>query len=559
MLIPAGIDLGTRNARLAIISKAQSTACIVPNPLGQRYTLALSIEEPKAEADPLNDQYWDKPKKANTKEEETVEPAHYIYGEAARRTLHRLKKSLQPHFVLNLIKDAASDESTKVEDEDGGKVDSDEVQMKLRAAEAFFCHLTTQAIHATGVSAHPSSLRFVVSVPPDQVDSHNDLLIQSIENGTVKYIEEVGLESAPDIAKSPNLNKRDKKQLLQEIQGTDRVLAVITEPIAIAHAHGLFEKNSDVSSNWKNVLVLDWGASSLTLTHLQHLGSTGIASIQETKSESKSCGLNILNILVGHAAEIFERNCRNMIPRGETLQNKKAKAKLEVACEDALRSFGYSPKAQVTIDGLIDGIDCQVEIMLARFEMLLTPMLRTAEGMIRDFVTSSGGVDFDGILCSGGIMRMKCVESMINRMFDGKWRGKSVGDVAPEEAIALGCASFANTLLTIKNEAKGGKSIEEDLILSPINIGLSLSEADTSPFTMIEKMTPLPALVTKTISMKNESSSAIDIMQLSNDENKVIGKIEGFDSSAPSMEVTMELSGDGQLSVMINGGCPCTI
>ena len=368
----------------------------------------------------------------------------------------------------------------------------------------------------------------------------------------------MGLESAPDIANSPNLNKRDKKQLLQEIQGTDRVLAVITEPMAIAHAHGLFDKNSDVSSNWKNVLVLDWGASSLTLTHLQNLGSTGIASIRETKSESKSCGLNILNILVGHAAEIFERNCRGMIPRGETLQNKKAKAKLEVACEDALRSFGYSPKAQVTIDGLIDGIDCQVEIMLARFEMLLASMLRTAEGMIRDFVTSSG-VDFDGILCSGGIMRMKCVESMVNRMFQGKWRGKSVGDVAPEEAIALGCASFANTLLMMEHGENSGKSMEEDVILSPIKIGLSLGEAGTSPLTMIEKMTPLPALVTKTISLKNETSSAMDIMQLSNDENKVIGKIEGFDSSAPSMEVTMELSGDGQLSVMINGGCPCTI
>lgn len=564
MQIPVGIDLGSRNARLAIRSKGQASAGIVPNPLGQRYTLALSIEEPKAEADPMNDQFWDKPKKAISKQEETVEATHYIYGEAARRTLHRLKKALQPHFVMNLIKDASSHRSEVGSDAEE-KDSADEIGMKLEAAKAFFSHLTTQAIHAAGASAHPSSLRFVISVPPDQAEGDNELLIESVEDGALKCMDGIGIDSSPDVMKSPNLNKRDKKQLLQEMQETRRVLAVITEPMAIAHAHGLFDEDLDSSRKWKNVLILDWGASSLTVTHLQNLGSSGMASINETKSESKSCGLNILNILVSHAAEIFERNTRGAIPRGETLQNKKAKAKLEVACEDALRSFGYSPKAQVTIDGLIDGMDCQVEIMLARFEMLLTSMLRTAEGMIRDFLTASG-VEFDAVLCGGGIMRMKCVESMINRMFKGKWRGKSIGDVSPEEAIALGCASFAHSLLAMENNVANEvstpsrKIVEEDAILSPVKIGVSFQEGDSSTMTMIEKATPLPALVTKTISLTDKNTSVLDIVQLSkNDEKKVLGKIEGLDNTSPSTEITMELSTDGQLNVMIDGGFPYTI
>lgn len=557
LLVPAGIDAGTVNARVAIISKSQSTPCIVPNALGQRYTLALSIAEPKAEADPLNDQYWDKPKKSS-KEDEQPEPVHYIHGDAARRTLHRLKKPLNPHFVSNLIQDAA-----KVSD---GSDDIPDQEEKLRAAESFFCHLSTQATHASGTTAHPSSLRYVLSVPATQSKAETDAFIKSVQNGTVQCIEQVGHDTTPELLKMPNLNKREKKQVIEKIESTNRVLAVITNPIAVGHAHDLFDKDSKSSPNWKNVLVIDWGASSLTLTHLQNLGSTQMTSIQKSQSQSKSCGLNILNILVSHTAEIFERNKRGMIPRGETLLNKKAKAKLEVACEDALRSFGYSPKAHVTIDGLIDGIDCQVEIMLARFEMLLASVLKTAEGMIRDFIASLG-VEFDGILCAGGIMRMKCVDSMMKRLFEGKWKGKGVGDVAPEEAVALGCAKYAQTILefslreglydTKENDESTNHEhvIEKDIVLSPIGIGLSLQEDDPAAIIMIEDRTPLPALVTKNIPLAG-CSSCLGVKQISKEgeAEKIIGKIEGIDMSASSVEVTMELSCKGQLSVIVNGG-----
>ncbi len=569
-LIPAGIDVGSRNARIAIISESQSTPCIVPNEIGQRYTLALSFEEPKTEADPLNDQYWDKPKQQSSKEGESSAPTsvHYIHGDAARRALHRLKQPLKPHFVLNLIKDGApSGPEEKKEDQIEGQDqcrEKEEKENKLRAADAFFSHLSTQATHATGTTAHPSSLRYVLSVPTTQTCSETDALVQSVESGTRKCMKQVGYDTAPEILKTANLNKREKKQIIQEIESTNRVLAVITNPIAIGHAHGLFDFQSNLQSSesksepkWKNVLVVDWGASSMTLTHLRNLGSTELAAIEKTISESKSCGLNILNTLVSHTAEIFERNKRGMIPRGETLLNKKAKAKLEVACEDALRSFGYSPKAHVTVDGLIDGIDCQVEIMLARFEMLLAPALRTAEAMIRDFITSSG-VEFDGILSSGGIMRMKCVESMMNRLFHGKWRGQSIGDVAPEEAVALGCVRFAQTILEFSVNhcniaAKSDQTTEEDVELSPIGIGLCLQEGDPAAVVMIEKNTPLPALVTKHISLAGCSPS-LGLIQLSNGAEKLIGKVEGIDVSATSLEITMELSCEGQLSVVVNGG-----
>ena len=161
-------------------------------------------------------------------------------------------------------------------------------------------------------------------------------------------------------------------------------------------------------------------------------------------------------------------------------------------------------------------------------------------------------------------MRMKCVDSMMSRLFKGIWRGKGIGDVAPEEAIAIGCASFAYTMLqstprnnidhTGSGDTKKLESlVEEDVFVSPIGIGLSLQEGDPAAIVMIEKNTPLPALVTKNVSLTGCTSS-LGVVQILDEHEKNIGKIEGIDVSAPSLEITMELSCGGQLSVLVDGG-----
>jgi hypothetical protein len=606
-LIPAGLDLGSRNARIAIIPKSQqkqeqnqskAAPQVVSNEIGQRYTLALSIVEPKAESDPMNDQFWDKPgsnKKKNENNENEVAKPTFIHGDAARRTLHRLKKPLGPNFVSHIVHEAAMATTNSNDNDDSSETQSDNEENKLQAAQSFFSHLSTQATNADGATSHPSALRYVLAIPPTTAattEATTSTYVSAVEHGISLSMQQCGYDTAPEVihatkaSASQSLNKREKKELIQKIERTEHILAVITNPVAIGHAHGLFDNHpttptvddaTNVASNWKNILVIDWGASSLTLSHLKNIGTTNLTSLHLTQTESKSCcGINILNILVSHVAELFERKVRGSIPRGETLMNKKAKAKLEVACEDTLRSFGYGSKAHVTIDGLIDGIDCQVEIMLARFEMLLTGALRMAEGMIKDFVAKSG-VEFDGVLSSGGIMRMTCVDAIMKRLFQGQWRGKGIGDVAPEEAIALGCASYAHALLeasltdetgdvqesvSVAEESKQSHVIEQDVFLSPIGIGLSLQEGDAAAVILIEKSTPLPALVTKTVSLVDVASSSLGVMQITNDSNaaeKMIGKIEGIDTSASSLEVTMELSCKGQLSVLINGGDPFII
>lgn len=588
--IPVGIDIGSLNARIAIVSKTDTNAdiavlaglppspdaSIIPNELGLRHTLALATPEPKVEADPLNDQYWDNPKKKKT--DATEEPTRYIHGDAARRTLHRLKKPLKPHFILNQINEVIAmlgnnDEGNIDSNENGTDADADATNdgpSRLEACEAFFAHLTAQASNATGSSTHPSSLRYVLAVPPESTDQLNattrDALIQTVESGNLRSCEEIGWDSAPALLQSANLNKRDKKQVIQTLKETNRVIGVITHPMAIGHAHNLFDSNCK-RPEWKNALIVDWGASALTLTHLVKLGSTETVSILNTKSQKTLNGQNILSMLVSHVAELFERSSRGMVPRGETLLNKKAKMKLEVECEDSIRSLGYSPKVHVTIDGLFEGIDCHVEVMLARFEMLIGGILRSADQMIRAFMAENK-VAYDVVIGAGGVLRMKCVEQMMNRLFamngSSPWKGESASDVPPEEAVAIGSAKFGHILLSscsvlgLDNGVVGAnKVVEEDVALTPIGIGLSLQEGDPAAVVMIEANTPLPAVKTVNVTASSDYIGVVQTASASSSENsdKLIGKINNSDGTPfGEIELHMELSVDGQLKVSVNGG-----
>lgn len=542
-LISVGLDLGSQNARvcfsnLELSSEDVKPPSIVPNNIGQRYTLALSTPEPEMESDPMNDQYWDDGK--NNKKNGGSKPpkvVHYLYGDAARRSLQRLKKPLDPHSILTMLHQV----------DDNHMNGDNEVDAKA-ACTSFFQHLTNLTTNATHTS--PQSLRFVVSVPvPSSCPSSTKYitnLSSSLKMGALQSIDEVG-----------GYNKKLKK----EIHDQKRVVAALTHPIAIAHAHKLIQPISSPSDPTdepnQNVLIVDWGASALSISNLSINGAARITKHTSIKSLG---GNKIISLLVKHIAELFERKVRGAIPPGETLCNKKAKAKLEVAAEDALRSFGYSPKVTITIDGLIDGIDCNVDVMLARFEMLIGASMREAEGKLKECTDTC---KFDKVIGAGSIMRMKCVERMMDRLFPRGQvcRGENANNVPPEEAVAMGCAIYGSTYLSSEfvDESNGESDdmlVEEEVPLCPIAIGLCLQEGDPAAVVMIDRMSPLPALVTKAVAIPESASNSIGIVQINEDNvEKAVGRIEGLNtSSSREVEVTMELTTEGKLSISINGG-----
>mmetsp|Transcript_3939 Transcript_3939/g.7577 ORF Transcript_3939/g.7577 Transcript_3939/m.7577 type:complete len:604 (+) Transcript_3939:92-1903(+) len=568
-LVAVGVDIGSHNARIYISQNSTSYPSIVPNENGQRYTLAISVAEPEIESDPMNDQYWDDNKKqtkdSSSSASKKKKDVHYLHGDAARKSLQRLKKPIEPHCILNMIKTLQQEQQNHHQEEQGGdeEQDQDLIQQddtsNQDACLSFFQHLTNLTAHASHTS--PQHLRFVLSVPPSDTSFASELSVY-FQQGVLQSIQQAGYA------------KSEKKM----IHSQKRILSLIAHPVAIAHAHGLL---SDNESGKKNVLIVDWGASAMSMTHLVIVG--GIARIQKHVWEPSLSGRNIIALVVKHIAELFERKNRG-IPPGEVMCNKKARAKLEIAAEEALRSLGFSSKVTVNIDGLYEGLDCHADVMLATFEMLMRSFLTKAEGLWKGFQEeeeeeegNNNIIKYDAVIGAGSVMNIKCVERLMDRIFpcDTFHRGKSANDVPPEEAIAMGCAIYGSCYLSTtfldaihdnsNDESNGNGNIpdtlqhlslvEEEVALCPMSIGLRLVEGDPIAILLIEEGAPLPALVTKMINVSECSSKGIDIVQITSEDEKTIGKIQGIDGGEENkqIEITAEVDESGIFSVAVNG------
>jgi hypothetical protein len=73
---------------------------------------------------------------------------------------------------------------------------------------------------------------------------------------------------------------------------------------------------------------------------------------------------------------------------------------------------------------------------------------------------------------------------------------------------------------------------------------------------LIEVGEPLPVNVTRTLNVGDLTSSSIAIVQMNGGgdvRNKLIGKIEDIETDLKSIEVTVELTAEGSLTLSVNG------
>ena len=562
-LIPVGIDLGSLHARVAIGNLTQKKNSaeglvdtvplpdIISNAQGSRYTLAL-VGLDSAEAD--------------------AGETRHIFGEAAWRALARENKppiSKDPSStVRELVRSASSISEEEVAAE------------KTANAAAFFSHLTDLACDAS--SSHPSTLRTVVSVPVASTPEEQIGIIDSVERGVTNAL----------IAR---LSSKEAKVQRKKCSEEDPfVMGIITDPAAVCIAHGLTEieptgivdfaasKKEATSSSWKHALIIDWGASGLTATHVNRTSSnSSLIAIVRHVTETSCSGTAIVAALASHCASMFERKSRV----SGVLDSKKAYHRLEMACESAVRTLSRAPTVTVAVDGLFEGIDMNVPISRPRFDMLMGGILQKAENLLQTFAAEAA-VEFDVVLLAGNVCDMPSASNLIRtKLFPNANCGR--GDVPPDEAIAIGCARHAASLLSCDTHYRhGGKRIEGNsagpaarkVKVCPITIGICLIEntkvngdvdeiiAERS-IPVIEMGQPLPANVTKIVTCSDGddswmSNSYVAIVQMQGGVSgkcKLIGKIESLPSEDKSCEITIELSSTGKLTLSVNGGPSATL
>ena len=108
--------------------------------------------------------------------------------------------------------------------------------------------------------------------------------------------------------------------------------------------------------------------------------------------------------------------------------NARAMRRVKTACERAKRTLSSANTANVEIDALYEGVDCNVVITRAKLEDLCGDYFRKAmepvEQVLRDSKKSKSQVD--EVVLVGGSTRIPKVQQLLSDFFNGKELCKSV-------------------------------------------------------------------------------------------------------------------------------------
>lgn len=282
----------------------------------------------------------------------------------------------------------------------------------------------------------------------------------------------------------------------------------------------------------QKIMILDGGANGLKATVLQI--NRGLLSREFSQTLSAVNGTALIDALAQSVAQQFEQ--RNRFPRGEVWESKKAKAKLRRACEAGLKTLHINNTVTVHVDGLYEGVDCQVSISKPKWEHLSSKLVTEAKKFLSQLP------DADLVLLSGNM------HTWLKPIAVGIFKEKLVSSpsIDPSEAVALGCARQANWNLTAGSEEKATAPTLK-VQSSPVSIGIKKNTAAKAEaeVTMIDKGTPLPAMVTQTF----EGASSLELWQLQPQAKQLATLADLGDSST----LKLHLSEQGKLRIWING------
>ncbi|KAK9740673.1 hypothetical protein RND81_03G052900 [Saponaria officinalis] len=245
------------------------------------------------------------------------------------------------------------------------------------------------------------------------------------------------------------------------------VLHIINEPTAAAIAYD-FEKNtygshkntSDNEISSKKVLVFDLGGGTFDVS---------LVSIEKDKLKVKSVngdahlgGCDFDNRMVGHFVEEFKMKYNK-----DMSQNRKAIAKLRLACEKAKRVISLIPETGIELDYLYDGIDFSSTISRECFENINADLFQKCIDLVKQCLEDARieKSDVDEIVLVGGSTRIPKVQQLLQELFDGKEPFKSIN---PDEAVAYGAALNAAILCGLKNP-----KIMVPIDVTPLSLGVA--------------------------------------------------------------------------------------
>jgi len=298
---------------------------------------------------------------------------------------------------------------------------------------------------------------------------------------------------------------------------------VITEAAAVCLAYDLEEKARDN----QRVLVIDGGASGLKVAIMR--GINGLWCLESTKKSQSVSGTSLVEPLAQSVAQQFETKHR--FPRGEVWQSKKARGKLQRACESGLTTLQINNTLTIHVDGLYEGMDCQVTISKAKWDHLSSKVVSSA----KEFLKEIPAEEIDHVLLSGNLHAW--LKPIVKSVFPEKLFSSTID---PSEAVALGCTKQAKWNLSHPSQSLSNNSFNAtmEVSVSPVSIAINQDQI------VIEEGTPLPAVV-----QYDSSESSLEVWQV----KPTLKKLAALGDLTSPSTVRMLLSETGTLRIAVGG------
>ena len=324
-----------------------------------------------------------------------------------------------------------------------------------------------------------------------------------------------------------------------------KVLRVINEPTAAAIAYGLDKKGE------RKVLIYDFGGGTLDVSVLDI--SDGVFEVKSTSGNTRLGGEDIDNKIVTHClSEFSKKNKLSQEQVTKLLENNRAKRRLRTEAEKAKRTLSSTNVTNINIDSFYEGMDLNVQLTRARFELLCEDIFKKALEPIDTALVDAklSKSEIDDVVLVGGTTRIPKIQDLLENYFHKKPKA----EVNPDEAVAYGAAVQAFML-------SGGKDnkTSELLLIDVIPLSLGVKTAGGIMTTIIPRNTTKPCKKDETFSTYSDNQPGVTIeiyegeRQMAKDNN-LLGTFELSDippmpRGVPRIKITYDVDANGILNV----------
>jgi heat shock protein 1/8 len=319
------------------------------------------------------------------------------------------------------------------------------------------------------------------------------------------------------------------------------VLRIINEPTAAAIAYGLDKKSKE-----ETILIYDLGGGTFDVSLLTL--DDGIFEVKATGGNGHCGGEDFDNRMTDYIVQEFKKKSKLDITG-----NPRAMRRVKTACERAKRTLSSASTANIEIDALYEGVDCNLTITRAKFEDLCGDIFRETmnpvEQVLKDSKKSKSQVD--EVVLVGGSTRVPKIQQLLSEFFNGKQLCKSID---PDSVVAAGAAIQA-AILGGHGDAKTNEILLLDVC--PLTLGIETAGGVMCP--MINRNSTIPCKKTQTFSTyaDNQPACTINVFEGERKSTKDCNRLGTFDLTglppAPrgtlQIEVTYDLDANGILTV----------